>query len=356
MRVGILTFRWANNYGAVLQAYALQRYLQSEDRYGIVEIIDYVPQKAPSLASCVKTKHISKVISNIGDYVKARKIERFRREYLLLSKRYSSYDELTRMDPYDVIICGSDQIWNVWFTQNGEGKQTLSYFLTFCECKKIAYAASFGCIEYPEELFPVIKVPLQLFSALSVRESSAKQILKDMGFDGASVVADPTALLDANEYLSLVTGRSSRPAKNECVLYIVRRPSHENSKIIHSIRRCSHALGMTMRKINYKDMTTWLTSIVEAKFMVTDSFHGMMMCLKMHVPFAILLEKGEYSGMNDRFYTLLRILSLTDRIMTGSSLETGEKILQKPIMWDEVDRQLSNYVFVSKTFLEHSLA
>ena len=79
---------------------------------------------------------------------------------LNLTKRYKSYSDLKKDPPKcDVCVCGSDQIWNQYFTMNGEGGLTLSYFLNFGvdDIKRIAYAVSFGTIDYPDELMKVLK-------------------------------------------------------------------------------------------------------------------------------------------------------------------------------------------------------
>ena len=135
-------------------------------------------------------------------YLKARRFldKKFRRQYLNLSLVYSSFKSLAKNPPqHDIYICGSDQIWNPSFTGFGEGHLTLSYFLNYgaSNVKRIAYAVSFGCMEYPEGILKKIIPSLIKFNAISVREYSGRNILQRAGLDNIALMPDPTLLLKA---------------------------------------------------------------------------------------------------------------------------------------------------------------
>ena len=204
MKIGIITFHWGANHGAVLQAYALSEYLLT--RYDAdVEIIDYCPANNEIvLKNVFKSKRIKSIVKKIQELRKDIKIRPFRKK-LNLTKRYYSNAELIQSNlNYDILITGSDQVWNPFFLLNGEGRVTPIYFLNFGNpnVKKISVSASFGSEEYPAECKKIILPLLKDFCDISVRENSGKKILNEMGIH-STLTADPTALLSRERYLSL---------------------------------------------------------------------------------------------------------------------------------------------------------
>jgi coenzyme F420-reducing hydrogenase beta subunit len=99
-------------------------------------------------------------------------------------------------------------------------------------------------------------------------------------------------------------------------------------------------------------MEQWLGGIEQASFLLTNSFHGMMAALKLHTPFAIFLAQGVLSGMNDRFFTLLDLLGLLDRIVSEEN--PLEQIITKQICWDQIDRLMESYAEESERFLKEN--
>ena len=350
MKIGILTFHWATNYGAVIQSYALQQYLISKYPHDIIEIINYVPMTPKRLLSNVKAILTLRIIGNMHSAIKERRINDFRQEHLILSDKYNSYEELKNANSYDVLICGSDQIWNPWFTKNGEGKQTLSYFLGFSDCKKIAYAASFGCTSYPKDLQDIVKSQLDEFSAISVRETSAISILKNMGVDKFSIVADPSMLVDAELYDRIAeTGKAVHTTTTMFVL-------HKKPKIIFDFfREIKKTEPLPIKSIDYRSLPDWLCAIKNTNMLITNSFHALMICLKYHTNFMIILEKGIYEGMNDRFSTILDVLDLKAHVLSNYTIDEYKKICNMKINWIEVDKRLESYVKQSKEFLINAL-
>ena len=155
MKIGILTFHWATNYGAILQSYALQTYLIKCGHE--VVIIDYKPKKYDlSLYKIFTSRHLLNLRESIKNLEKEKELAKFRSQHLRLTKRYSSLEELKTNPPQcDIYISGSDQVLNPSFTQYGEGRKSpaSSYYLDFGDSsvKRIGYAVSFGCTVYPEK-------------------------------------------------------------------------------------------------------------------------------------------------------------------------------------------------------------
>ena len=133
MKIGILTFHWGTNYGAVLQCHALQEYLKSLGHE--VEIINYKP---PLFDDNLFTFLRFRKFLHIGDYLNNRKKEAalvsFRNEHLHLTERIHVCKDIADIsNRYDAIVSGSDQVVNPSFLLNGEGKGIVSptYFLGF---------------------------------------------------------------------------------------------------------------------------------------------------------------------------------------------------------------------------------
>ena len=201
MKIGIITFHWAANYGAVLQTYALQRAIE---KMGVdVEIIDYMPkQYERKWWKFLISRNLQSMQYKLKDYMKNKKIQRDVEGKLYLSQHYESAEKLKSNPPmYDLYISGSDQIWNEFFTLQGEGKLTLSYFLDFVPkgANKISYATSIGatklCAEYWKNTLPLLKE----YRSIGVREASAQELLEEKGIK-AVTLPDPTLLIEAKDY------------------------------------------------------------------------------------------------------------------------------------------------------------
>lgn len=220
MRVGILTFQFADNYGAVLQAFALKRAIESENHE--VEIVDYYPKHFKKLYSL----NPFLVLPDIRWFVKKclrfpyriiqrKRFEEFRDIYLNLTKECVGKAQTEKIaEKYDLIVFGSDQIWNtdivgndnVYFGCLGEGK------------KKIAYAASLGTKVLKEEQKVLFDENLRRFERISVREKSGQDLLYEQFGGHAEVVCDPVFLLKKEEWED-IAGRSRISLEKKYIVY-----------------------------------------------------------------------------------------------------------------------------------------
>ena len=200
MKIGIITIHNAKNYGAMLQAYALQEVLA---KYGETKIIDYDnPYISKSLnpirfeASLKGVVIAAKDILEISDRLKSiKKFKGFLESHLnLTSTRHSSGDSVEK---FDVYVSGSDQIWNPACI-NKEKQLDKNYFLSFApdSSKKIAYASSAGSHKYTEKEKNKIKHLLGLYSHIGARESELKVVVKEIVSKDVEHVLDPTLLLN----------------------------------------------------------------------------------------------------------------------------------------------------------------
>lgn len=351
MKIGILTFHWATNYGAVLQCYALQSYLLQLGHD--VCVINYKPQQFDNgVCNFFKFRKFLRLGEFVRELKKERAIAKFRNAHLCQSVRCTKREQVAALaKECDAIIAGSDQILNPYFLLHGEGGITPTYFLGFpFEGKKIAYAVSFGCTEYPKEAVVCAKELIGNFGYMSVRENSGADIVRTLGMDAVSVVPDPTALMPKEFYLQLVEQRQE-PAQDYTYLFFIRNAQAHISalrKVICGDVRWNNNDGRY-------EMEGWLQNIYAAKGVVIDSFHAMMMALKLEVPFVVVTEQVGNVGMNDRFYSLLERLHLSYRVVDKEHIEDVSSLLDREIDWKEVRVLLEEYKSVGVDFLNKSL-
>jgi exopolysaccharide biosynthesis predicted pyruvyltransferase EpsI len=351
MKIGIITFHWATNYGAILQAYALQTYLKKSGHD--VFIINYRPkQHKKTLIKCFLTPHLYLYFPRLKEFIKEQKLEKFRKKYLRETILYESLDELKTNSPeLDIYICGSDQIWNPYFTTMGEGNSTSTYFLDFGsnEVIRIAYAVSFGCEDYPEKAETIAKKYIHNFNAISVRENSGIQIVTKLGFTNAIKLPDPTLLLSCDDYNFEI--QNLLPNEKRAVVYILRKET-ENIKSVVSHLQNDFRIDTIDESLNPDSVESWINKIRNSSLVITNSFHGMVFSLIFHVPFIIILSNGVSSGMNDRFYSLLSILNLEHRISITYDIERLNVLLNEEIDWQEIDLKIKEQRSEATIFFE----
>ena len=216
MKIGILTFWWSyDNYGQILQAWALQRQLKimGHTPY-LIRYSEYDKSKTGLKLRLINLLKKNPVLGFLYNTIKNEKYYRvlchnrqrgfdgFRKQYFAFSSLYySSLHDIQAAPPAaDAYIVGSDQVWahllNIDYNS--------IYFLNFgnISVKRLSYAPSFGMDKYPDHLKRNLKEALNRFDAISVREQQGVEICKSVGVDAKRVV-DPTILIDISEYQSL---------------------------------------------------------------------------------------------------------------------------------------------------------
>ena len=228
-KISLVTYHCSPNVGAVMQTYALCRFLKEHGyQVEIVDIRNFEPnlktisEGSPLPIRLVKSVIYPKRINNI-----------FKKFYPALTKHYVSMDELRQNPPQsDYYIVGSDQVWNHVIARN----KALAYFLDFGSdnVRRLSYASSFGLSQWEAGPYaPTEKVRecLDRFYSLSVRELEGQNILKETFKKDATIVLDPTFLNDsypeisgkdhemAYEYVSFQNDPPFRPGDE--VIYMV---------------------------------------------------------------------------------------------------------------------------------------
>lgn len=331
-RIGIITFHRAYNYGAVLQAYALQERIR---RFGIsCDVIDYWSEikrgekrlfrVAPKAGVKSNLQKFFKDIYRTGKY---RNFDQFMKKTCMLSERsYSSLEELREMEEeslYDTYIVGSDQVWNAECNLKDE-----VYLLTFAEnnYKKCAYAASFGGEKADSGMEQEFRGELKRFRVISVREKGALEQFPFLKEYGATEVLDPTFLLSKEDYLKI---SSKRIVKNKyAFLYTVPK----DNKLGEHARAFCKKNGIVLIDCK-KSYTFFINSKPEdflsffayAEYIFTNSFHGTAFSIIMKKRFST--EINIYGGnINNRAKNLLLKLGLFDRDIDSPNYEISQEI------------------------------
>lgn len=333
MKIGIITIHKINNYGSVLQAYALQKACELLGYEA--EIIDYnFPNKAHEnnkfyvhLNSQPNEPLWIKILFTL-DLVRQHKgIKAFVRNYQHLSeKQYDSPEELkTNAPKYDVYITGSDQLWNPHHC-NGDP----AFMLHFApdSALKISYAASIGINKLPKDLYPLYKVLLSRYTYISVRENSGVNVIKDITGKDASVVLDPTLLLNRNQWNEIALPK--RKFKNKYVLcYFLNYTFNafpyvdELSQYIHKqtgyeivrVARPPRCLGAPHTHYEVgASPEEFLALIRDAEMVLTTSFHGTAFAVNYGKPVFTIVHDCKTS--DSRQVSLMHILGLDDQVLT----------------------------------------
>lgn len=389
MKIAILTY-WTslNNYGQQLQLYALQTYLRQlgHDAY----LVRYEPVK-PNVSlfyKIINNLRPSALVPRVKRWFGAnkalkensllemmnrkmdtkREFESFRVSNLKMTDCvYHSLNEIQNNPPEaDLYIVGSDQVWH----DSLQDVNTEVWYLNFGkdQTKRVSYAASFGrTIADPE--FKRFKELLSKFDAVSVREQSGLEQVKKAGRLDASIVVDPTLLLESDIYLNLC---SNIPISLDKYLFVYILNVQSSAEIY-----CSHICDyLEKNNISLKTVSSsgyyparelfennrnilatipeWLSLIRDSVGVVTTSFHGIVFSIILHKPFLAVLLQGKYSSANVRLHSLLGSLGLTDRIF-DSNMSVDEQ-MAKDINWNEVEARLLSLRSSSKIFINSFLS
>jgi len=326
-KIGILTFHRAINYGAVLQAFALQEFVMNNFHAYDVEIINFytdVQDISYMSYKAINNKFKRMLVSTLFHYYgiqnKKDKFDSFLYKYLKLSKRYSDATDFVIEPPqYDIYIVGSDQVFNP------KNRYREVYYLNFDkkENKKVSYAASLGVDHYEENEEIIIKKYLSDFDAISCREKQGVNAIEKLGFR-AEFMCDPVFLLDVNSWiskLSLDKIKLDFPKKYIFVYDLnggdrLIRKAKELSKVTELPIYC--LTGNLLQRYGIKHIyynlspEEFLFCIKNSTFVVTDSFHGTVL--------SIIFKREFYSfiavkNTASRIYSILEDLNLNNRII-----------------------------------------
>lgn len=354
MRIAILTLPLHANYGGILQCYALQTVLERMGHkvevfitpsfaYPTLSILGRIAVWCKRFFETFIIKKYSTFYSwrtngeIISFYTKI-----FIQQYIHIRKICNL--SLIKEHDYDAIVVGSDQIWRPIFYRP-IANAYLKFAKDWKQIKRIAYAASFGTDkwEYTLEETRECAALLKLFDAVSVREASAVQLCKKHFQIEATHLLDPTLLLSKDDYLSFDGVKHTPKHQGELFCYFLdeTRDKQQWAEILCNRNGWknfqasnSHIYENIYEKRIQKPLELWLAGFRDAKFVLTDSFHGCVFSILFNKPFVAI---GNAERGMSRFYSLLTLFQLEDRLLLSGQIDD---IVDRPIHWERVNRIL----------------
>lgn len=338
MKVGILTFQNANNYGAALQAFAL---CSTVRKLGYnAELIDY---KNPSVTKYENPRlpHLSEMITNpVGSVFRLatakafscrkKAFDSFNEKYELIGQPVENQVDIER--EYDVVIVGSDQVWNPVIT-GGD----MTYFLSQVDSsrtRKMAYAASFGYESFPSDLAKQCGEALIDFDCIGVRETEGSILAKTLAGADSSVVLDPTLLFQKTDWEAVIASGSIRESILELAEqdqgYLFVYIAAERSKTISFAKRVAKQRNLNIvlisgyrglpfircgKDVSFASLEEFLFLMQHASLVVTSSFHGYALSLALEKDVYFSLVNGG-NTKNSRLLSLAKITKTEDREIT----------------------------------------
>lgn len=362
MKIGILTFHAAHNYGAMLQAYATQTVLEKLGHEP--EFINYYSLHAEKnnhkckwngsprqlLKNLFYAKHMAQWSRQHERY------EAFKCLHLRMGRRYTTPEALRRTPPeYDIYLTGSDQVWNM---ERGINAVWLLDFIE--EGHKVAYAPSFGTGEINEAAVDTFGAYLPSYCALSCREKRGVEMIQEMTGLNADYVLDPTMLLTAEDWQRISSDRIIDEP------YICVYCTEETELFMNMVVSLSRATQLpvaiiTSSAINRFRYAKWvvrdagpsefLSLMAGAEIICTNSFHGTV--------FALIFEKQfvsiAHETRNERIKNLLEIAGLCGRQICSDGIIRDISAVLDPIDYPEVRRRLRKEIERSLAFLGRAL-
>lgn len=339
MKFGILTFFNENNYGAVLQAYALQQRICSAGYEN--EFIDYInhfPSKNSKQNNRI-VKYVCKIriLLNFYKYLKIKssirgnksRFEKFRQSYLKIShQKLYDEDDLRNISPeYQGFIAGSDMVWTPI------GQDLNYYFMRFTSPeKRLSYAASLtGVNQFDNATDKQISQYISEVCSIACREKEGVDYVLNKTGKHASLTIDPTLLLTKEEWLTTLDIKENSGGYILCYMFkgLPKKLSREINRISKEkqleVRYVPMNVGEYYKEVNNGHSGAYgpkefVELFMNASFVVTNSFHGFLFSLIAQKPFVVIhREKGNAWKSNEgRISNLLEIIGLGYRYIDGT--------------------------------------
>lgn len=365
MKIGILTYHRAENYGALLQAYAMKTYLQSLGHD--VSFVDYWPQyhsdyfKLFPWQQFRKRSFLRKVIFLFQliiwaktRIIRKKRFQKFMYEMLELQKNPQYTNDNDKTENYDIVVYGSDQIWRkqnlggVGFDPWYFGEENIQ------ANKKVVYAGSMGTIDVTTKDNEYVQKMMKNFSTISVREKDFQTYLEGLGVS-SSLVTDPVFLLTKEQWRRIET-KSNINEKYILFYNLLNTPDSKQfaehlSQIKNiPIREVNKRMSLCYRGKRYistASVEKFLQLVDGAEYVVSNSFHGVAM--------SIIFQKQFYAvGMHqksNRVKSLLQSLGICERFVEKNTM----RIQDQNIDYHIVNTALGTLINRSKLYIQHSI-
>ncbi len=352
-KIGILTFHRSHNYGSALQSFALQKYINNHLHIE-TELIDFIPPNYEKLYSIfVKNDSIRSLVRNIVALISYRMKKNRNNSFIQFQKyipksneSFKDIKECTKYieDNYDMVICGSDQIWC-----NLAPDFSMMYFVPESKCPKMSYAASIGNgILKSCEYIDNIKTELTEFEKVLVREQNGKEQIDELFEKNISqVVLDPTFLLNANEYEEITS--TNNQINGKYIFFYSVGFNSQIAKIVSTISRKSglpvYTFPTNTASFKYKKYgikfvknlspSDFLWYIKNADCVLSSSFHGTAFSIINRKKFYCLGNVNESGELivDNRLVNILKTFNISVPIVTVKNV--NEIDINDELIYDE---------------------
>lgn len=370
-----------NNYGSLLQSYALQEKVKENGLEP--EIIRYKEpywrillrmRDAELFKVTLKKLLLSKVIglkhaglkTNLAK--RANAFEQFRKDFIVRPVVCKTRVQLTKQaKEYPLVLLGSDQLWHPMNLK--KDFFTLSFVPD--NVKKVAYAASFGVSDIAKNMRQAYKTYLNRFDFISCREDSGTRIVRELTGKDVPVVCDPSVLMTAQEWTPMLSDKVKPEGKYIFCYFLGNNPQQrEFVKALKDVLKCQivalpHIVEYVDSDEEYADMlpynvgpSEFMYLIKNAEFVCTDSFHATVFSLQFHKQFLVFdrFENGKGNSTTSRIETLLGVVNHPDRLIrkTDEALNHINDI--KEMDYSDVDKMLGAFRKDSSDYLNTILS
>jgi len=362
-KIGILTFHRAVNYGAVLQAYALQKTIKKICPKFKVKVIDFYTKETEKAYAILGYAHPNwfkrvvlyamKLTCYIPLWSKKRKFRKFVETEFSLTRRYWSANDFMKNPPImDVYVSGSDQVFNC----NNNSKE--AYYLSFAKgkSKKVAYAPSFGRSVFDEAVELKVRDAILDFDSLSCRETVGAEFLSRVTKTRVPVVVDPVFLLSREEWSNF----SFKPKLGykyifvydlnggKSLMQIAKKIAQEKGlKIVCQTQRACVFYNIT-KTIRSSGPREFVGLMANAEYVVTDSFHGTAFSVLFKKKFCVYIATPHSAS---RIETLVKLLDLEHCVIQHGKESNFE--IESTYEFSNYKR-LDNLIHYSKIYLRNS--
>lgn len=357
-KIGIVTFHRADNYGAVLQSYASQTYL--ENMGCSVQIVDYrFPQMEQSYKLFRKKNGMSKVqylkvIAHDLFRIKRRlAFEKFRKDNLKLSKVYNSSSICSSNEKFSIFITGSDQVWNDTCSLKDP-----VYCLTFAEQSKklLSFAASFGYADVEKDRETFYANALAKMTDISIREKSGIKLVEKLIGKTPDQIPDPTLMLDIESWNKVA---SFPKEKGYILIYLL----NARDDILNFAKKLSAKTGLKIVNITDDNRNRigakcvhnagpaeFLGYFNNAKYVITNSFHGLMFSIIYRKSMYVDIPKGSRTTY-ERLTNILDELGIHDRYID----DLPENFKPQELDYSEIEEKIRILQNKTNTFFARNL-
>jgi hypothetical protein len=364
MKIGIITYHFGHNYGAMLQAYAMQAALKEvgHDPYFVYLRKDFqftnkyerrMPSSPKGLALTVVLRLLRKPLHR-----RFERFEAFLAKELPLTSHYPTEQDLMENPPdLDGYVCGSDQIWNL---QTGINEFFYGKYVPD-GTKLVSYAPSFGNVEIPKQHAEQVRHLLNRFHHLAVREESGCEMVRQLTGREVTRTIDPVFLIDNPIWESLAAAPEMR---QPYIAFYALEMSSRASAIVARIARMTKLPVVVIAKggafmftcrtklaidAGPREFLGWLKN---ASMILTNSFHATVFAMKFDAPFVTIA----HSHRNARMENLLQLAGLNERLVhNASELDQWTRGQLLTSSGKTAEQNLSPEIDTAKAYLASSL-